>query len=293
MKTLIVNADEFGFTHHINKAIIEAHVDGIVTSTTMMVNMYAFEDAIILARRHSKLGVGLHFNLTYGRPASEKSASLTNTEGNFFSRFQLIKRLILGKARLSEVENEFEAQLAKFKNSGLQPSHFDSHQNIHLLPWIFPIFLRLAIREQVPIRLALDNKIALFEPQVPLLHYPFVLLQTRLWKRLIRVSISRMYQILLSSNNVKTTDHFLSIDMLYGRDNNKSPDILNKYISLLRMVQNGSNEIMCHPGYVDSKLISHCPLTFQREHELKALINPILKTIISDKNIKLITFREL
>ena len=70
MRLLIVNADDFGLTPGINRAIIEAHTRGIVTSATLMANMPAFYEAVQLAKVHPALGIGLHFNITQGRPVA-------------------------------------------------------------------------------------------------------------------------------------------------------------------------------------------------------------------------------
>ena len=68
MKRLIVNADDFGWTEGVNRGILEAHRNGIVTSTTVLANGAAFDAAMGLARRELRLGVGVHLNLSDGAP---------------------------------------------------------------------------------------------------------------------------------------------------------------------------------------------------------------------------------
>src|SRR5262245_40796711 len=84
-KRLIVNADDFGLTAGVNRAIIEGHTRGAITSATLMANMPAFDAAVRLAKDHPSLGVGLHINITQGRPVADASrvSSLINDRGEF------------------------------------------------------------------------------------------------------------------------------------------------------------------------------------------------------------------
>src|ERR1700742_389850 len=73
LSTLIINADDFGLSSVVNRAILASMEEGLVTSTSMMANMPGFDHAIGLARVHAKLAgrIGIHLNLTQGRPLSE------------------------------------------------------------------------------------------------------------------------------------------------------------------------------------------------------------------------------
>lgn len=75
-RQVIINADDFGLSPAVNRGIIEAYRAGGITSTSMMVNMPGLADAVHAARSLPGLGVGLHFNLTYGRPLSDPAPSL-------------------------------------------------------------------------------------------------------------------------------------------------------------------------------------------------------------------------
>ena len=87
MKRLIVNADDFGLTEKVNQAIIQGHLEGIITSASLLATGAAFESAVTLARQHPKLGVGVHLNLTEGMPVSEPASipSLVTEKGLFLS----------------------------------------------------------------------------------------------------------------------------------------------------------------------------------------------------------------
>ena len=145
---LIVNADDFGISIGTNYGILEAHKNGIVSSTTLMVNMPACGHAIELAKSNPTLGVGIHFNLTKGKPMTTID-SLTSTSGEFFKNY---KNVALAKEE--DIEKELRAQLEKFLSYGIEPSHFDSHHHVHLLPNVMNVVERLAKEYNKPIRKA-------------------------------------------------------------------------------------------------------------------------------------------
>ena len=78
MSLVIINADDFGYSQGINLGIIEAHKNGILSSTTMMANMPGFEHGVELAKNNPKLGIGVHLNLTCGKPLLDNVPSLTD-----------------------------------------------------------------------------------------------------------------------------------------------------------------------------------------------------------------------
>src|SRR5574337_787269 len=126
MKQLVVNADDFGLTEGINRGILEAHRRGILTSTTLLANGAALESAVALAIESPQLGVGIHLNLTQGRPVSDpyRVPSLVDEGGCFFGGpASLARRILLGKVRPAEVEREFAAQIEKVRGAGLEMTH--------------------------------------------------------------------------------------------------------------------------------------------------------------------------
>src|SRR5215813_4743172 len=138
-KRLIVNADDFGLTAGVNRAVIEGHTRGVITSATLMANMPAFDAAVRLAKDHPSLGVGLHINITQGRPVADASrvGSLINDRGEFWgTSMAVFKRLLAGRLKIEEVVIELRAQIEKALNAGLRPTHVDSHKHTHALPQI-------------------------------------------------------------------------------------------------------------------------------------------------------------
>ena len=80
MRQLIVNADDFGLTSGVNRGIVEAHRDGVVSSTTLMASGSAFDDAVEAARMLPRLSVGCHVVLIDGTPVSPPGAADTLLE---------------------------------------------------------------------------------------------------------------------------------------------------------------------------------------------------------------------
>lgn len=144
---LIVNADDFGLSQAVNRGVIAAHRDGIVTSASIMVNGPAFEHALELARAHPALDVGVHLTLTELAPVAppETVPSLLGSDARFAPHaIAFARRYARGAIRLEEVRTELEAQLARARAHGLQARHIDSHQHVHVLPGIARIVADLA-----------------------------------------------------------------------------------------------------------------------------------------------------
>lgn len=152
MKKLIINADDFGLTEGCNKGIIKAINDGIVTSTTVMINMpYAIEGIELLKKMAFK-SVGVHLTLTGGIPTLpiESVPSLIDYENKFFKK----KALLFPHMNLTEVEMELRNQIELFIKTGMKPSHLDSHHHIHMHDGVREVVENLAIEFNLPLRIA-------------------------------------------------------------------------------------------------------------------------------------------
>lgn len=150
MIQLIVNADDFGFSSGVNYGIIDTHLNGIVNSATMMMNMEGTEHAIQLAKEHPSLQVGIHLVLTCGKPLLQDVGSLTNEEGYFHSLSEL--HLKKDSVHLEEVEREWTAQIEKFLSSGVPLTHMDSHHHVHTIEELLPVVQRLSKKYNLPVR---------------------------------------------------------------------------------------------------------------------------------------------
>src|SRR5246127_336899 len=147
MKDLIVNADDLGWTHGVNRGIAEAHRNGIVTSASLIANGCAFEAGVQTARESPQLGVGVHLNLSDGNPVApaEEVKSLLDENGDFSGGPEaLLFRLTAKKLETKEVEAEWNAQIEKVRAAGIRPTHLDGHKHVQMLPGLFAVALRLA-----------------------------------------------------------------------------------------------------------------------------------------------------
>ena len=150
-RALIVNADDFNLTAGVSRGIAEAHRAGIVTSTTVMVNLPGLRDNLGHIRDLPRLGLGLHLNLTLGTPVSpaETVRSLLDPDG----RFVRDPARQLKSADPDEIAREWDAQLQAFVTAaGRPPTHLDTHHNLHAHPPASDIALGLAKRLRVPLR---------------------------------------------------------------------------------------------------------------------------------------------
>ncbi len=139
-----MNADDLGLSSAINAGILQAHIHGIVTSTSIVASGQAFDEGVELANQHPSLGVGVHLTLVEENSVSQNVPSLAPHEVLPATYGQLVKNVLAGRIRLSDIEKEFRAQIEKCLLAGLNPTHLDSHQHTHALPLIFPIAIRIA-----------------------------------------------------------------------------------------------------------------------------------------------------
>jgi len=230
-KYLIVNADDFGLTDGTNKAIIDCFNNGIVRSASIMPTGKAFDGAILLAKQHPQLSVGVHLTLVGEKPVllSRKVPTLVNMEGNFHnSQKEFIYKYLIRKVSIKEVKDELEAQIAKVSEAGVKLTHLDSHQHLHILPGIIDIVIGLAVKYRIKnIRVPLEWSNASIKPKNFFLNV--LSLQAR--KKILKAGLG-------------CADHFWGLQKS-GRINEAA---LFNFIANCRP---GTTEMMCHPAYID------------------------------------------
>lgn len=143
----IFNADDFGISKGVNAAIEQAHKEGILNSTSLMINQKYADEAIEKAKQMPDLEVGLHINLTNENPAANPQdiPLLVNKDGKFKNGFVnlLIMSFLHPRELKRQAEIEIRAQIEKYLQSGLKLEHLDSHRHIHLIPVIFKVAEKL------------------------------------------------------------------------------------------------------------------------------------------------------
>jgi chitin disaccharide deacetylase len=137
---MIINGDDFGYSEAVNRAIIQAHRQGVLTSASLMINESAASDAVQLAKANPNLAVGLHLVLALGRAALPHSEipHITDIQGKFAdSSFRAGLNYYFSRVARSEMRREMRAQFERFAATGLPCSHVDGHTHMHMHPVVF------------------------------------------------------------------------------------------------------------------------------------------------------------
>jgi hopanoid biosynthesis associated protein HpnK len=287
VKNLIVNADDLGWTEGVNKGIAEAHRHGIVTSTSMLANGKAFAKAVELVEKMPALGVGVHLNLSDGAPVAERKqvGSLVNSKGIMQGGPEsLLLRMARRGLEVEQVEREWDAQIRKVREAGIQPTHLDGHKHVHMLPGLFEIALRLGKRhgigavriahEASPLRAALSAG----EEQ-----HAGVVMRQGVQARGLKL-LARDARELAERAGIATADYFCGIA--------QTGELTREGMArLLENLPEGTTELMCHPGYADAELEkSATRLQHSRQTELEILTDKEIRKLVASQGIRLIDY---
>jgi chitin disaccharide deacetylase len=286
VRSLIVNADDLGWTEGVNRGIAEAHLHGIVTSASLLANGRAFESAVKLALTTPGLGIGVHLNLSDGPPAAdpETITSVVNDRGELSGGPEnLLLRLARRSMRLEEAESEWDAQIQKIRDTGIRPTHLDGHKHVQMLPGLFDIALGLAKRHGIPaIRISLEDsrlRTALSSGAQQggvVIKQGFQARGLKLLARDAREQAERW--------GIATADYFCGIAQTgaLAREG---------VLRLLEILPEGTTELMCHPGYVDAELEnSPTRLKACREAELAIFTDTQVRNLVASQGIRLIDY---
>lgn len=288
MRRLIINADDFGFTPGVNRAIVEAHTRGVVTSSTLMANGMAFAEAALIARTLPKLSVGCHVVLIDGEPvlaSSQLPSLIVRGSGPRFrdSLKAFGARAIAGGIDPGEVTAEATAQIRNLQSAGIAVSHIDTHKHTHLFPGILQALLRAA--KSCGVR-AVRNP---FGPKFPL-RSTDLLKRPKLWTRYAEVKLLRRFadrfHETVASEGFSSPRGTLGIEVT---------GVLNETLfqALAQSIPDGTWEFVCHPGYNDADLrAASTRLRQSRESELRVLTLPAAREMLGREGIQLISYRD-
>jgi hopanoid biosynthesis associated protein HpnK len=285
VRRLIVNADDFGLTAGVNRAIVEGNRQGIVTSATLMANAQASEAAIDLAKSQPSLKTGCHVVLIDGVPLAANLPSLTNGSARFRNSLkQFAMAAVRKQIAAEEIEREVEAQIRKIQSSGITLTHVDSHKHTHMFPHVLRPLLRAA--RACGIR-------AVRNPFEPMRSWPgsMVLSTPALWLRSAGVMAFGMFAAefrrAIKEQGMASTDGTVGIAVTGLLDQ-------QKLLRILEALPEGTWELVCHPGYSDADLQSAgTRLTQSREIELAALTSEATKETLVRRKIELISYADL
>ncbi len=288
MRRLIVNADDFGFTSGVNRAIVEGHTRGVVTSSTLMANGRAFEEVVQLARTVPNLSVGCHIVLIDGTPVLHPAELPTLTANFGGATFRdgiksFAARALLGRIDSEQIEAEASAQIRKIQSAGIVVSHIDTHKHTHLFPQVLKPLLRAASSCGVQ---AIRNP---FGPRRPLQSRQ-LLARAGLWTRFAEVrflrTFSRSFRESVKREGFVTPDGTLGIEVTGALDE-------TLFRAIAASIPEGTWEFVCHPGYNDADLrAARTRLRESREIELRVLTKPEARHLLEQEGIELISYRD-
>ena len=267
LKQLIVNADDYGHTSGISLGIRQAHLNGIVTSTSAMMNRPTAREAIQIAQEECpKLGLGLHLVLTTGKPLlpAGEVGSLVDSEGNFHRLAALLDRC--NEINLTEVNREWHAQVAAFRAiAGCNPDHLDSHHHSsYFSTALFQLMLNLTDELDCPIRL------------------PWGLEETVLAEQLSQTDGERSHR--------RCPQVFFSD---FYDDGVSLPHLKSIIENIASDSEHSLFELMCHPAVVDDEVRQITSYNDQRATELMLLQSQEIKSLLKWHDIQLIRFSDI
>ncbi len=287
-RILIINADDLGYTQGVNEAIRRCSLAGMLRSATLMANGPAFDHAVAMVRDNEKLDVGVHLVLTELPPVSptEKVRCLVDERGCLpDSPWKLIALLLRGRINREAIRQELSSQIAKVLDSGLRPTHLDSHKHVHVIPQVLEVVMEMSRKFSIPwvrnpfdetrflrlVRLVNESKTASFCLQHG--------------KARVIGACRPSFVGRIRESGVRLPDHFFGISLT---------GVWNEAVmsTLLDGLPLGITEWMVHPGDCDQDLLrSDTRLAEQREEERDLLLSPGLQEHLARQRITLSSFR--
>jgi predicted glycoside hydrolase/deacetylase ChbG (UPF0249 family) len=286
MLRLIVNADDFGMTSGVTNGIVESMTAGIVSSTSLMVNMASAPEAVALARKHG-LAVGMHLNLTTGRPVSPPRdiPSLVRGDGSFHSHAEFRRRLVNLKISIRDMDREFSAQIEAARRMGIEPTHLDTHHHLHL--WLPVAWALLRAGRRSGIRKTRTTRTT-----------DMAIRAVR--SKTLREWAKRRYKTVAASFLGRwfvLPTWRMEASVFRAKGNDHAHPGLDEWLRLVGQLEtlpaDHTVEIPCHPGYVDDELRGYARYAEGRHEEILVLTSQELKTALSRAGIRLVTFRDL
>jgi predicted glycoside hydrolase/deacetylase ChbG (UPF0249 family) len=279
-KQLIVNADDYGRTKGVSRGILHGHRKGIVTSTTVMINVPGIEARLDEALACPALGLGLHIVHTHWPPAlpPTRIPDLVDKDGLLLGQYELWARA--SEVPIDQLEAEMDAQFERFTRlAGRPPDHVDCHQFVHLYPPFFSVYAGVAERHGVPVRnpFSVHLNFRTFFSVAPFaVEHPVAEIE-----RMIESDVK-----LLTDKNLAFPD-----DLIFNFSAQKELT-MDHVLALLDGVHDGVTELVCHPAFVDEELATS-GYPGARETELAFLTHPLVRDRVQALGIELVTFAAL
>lgn len=269
-KYLVVNADDFGLSKGISDGILEALQKKWVSDVSMVANGEAFDYAVSLLKREDIASCGVHLCFIDKESPLTDAPGFLLDHGRFLTnRYKLLFRSLLKRREfLGFLERELRAQIKKVKDSGLQVSHLDGHQHLHIFPGISEIVIKLCVEYDVPfVRLPWADR---FSPASSVMNF-----LSRRMKRLAALHAVDSPVTL----GFDTSGHLSRADVTH-------------YLERIDRSSESFFELITHPGFGDSETIrkySHWGYSWDAEQEALSVLTT---ACLDSKNITLTNFSE-
>lgn len=254
MTKLIINADDFGYSKGVNYGIIESHLNGVVSSTTMMANMNGLEHALKLIPFVPDLGIGIHLSLTMGRPVTGHASNLVDELGVFKSR----EYYKTHTADLDQLYTEWKAQIEKLLNLGVELTHIDSHHYVHTFGKHLKVTEQLSKEFDLPVRVYSDV--------------------------LERTANEQCY-VTESFWNLFNYPEFKDMSVPFKDKEKELLSIIEK--DARRFSDYGSVEASCHPGFLDTDVYFNSSFNLPRMREVEVLSSGIFAEMLKKYGYKI------
>lgn len=255
MKNLIINADDFGYSKAVNFGIMESHINGVLTSTTLMANMPGVDHAVSLLKDMPNLCVGAHLTLTCGKPIlGNKVSTLIKTDGCFYKLSDIESNAT--KMDKSEIYEEWKTQIKDLLKKGVNLSHIDSHHHVHTFKEHKEIIKSLSEEFNLPVRNCdnnLENKIRFLD----LCNYNPIRNMEEKYED-VRIECFKVIEELIKRN-----------------------------------IQYENTEAMCHPAFLDSHLFENSSFNIARIREVDILCDQLMRDFINKYEIKLCNYKNI
>jgi chitin disaccharide deacetylase len=252
--TLVVTADDLGLSRGVTKGVLEAHRNGVVRSTSLLVTFPASEEGAALARAERDLEVGVHLDLVGGWPINDPAAipTLVDDDGRFHPLSTLASRLFTRRIRASEVAAELRAQVERARRWGIPALAWDSHRHVHLMPPVARVVSALA--KELGARWLRRGR----APNI----------QSALMGKSAAIHAASLISEIAYGRMPGNTWY---IDLTSGR-----PRLDATAVALLATYP-GLGELSAHPGYPDEELRRVDSLVETRRDDLELLTDPLLR----------------
>jgi hopanoid biosynthesis associated protein HpnK len=273
-----VNADDFGLSAGVNRGIEESFRCGILRSASLMPNGEAFADAVRIARQLPGLGVGIHLSLVGERSLAprEASGSLVDEHGFLPASYaEFARGYFLGRFTLRAIRREVDAQIQRVLDTGIRPTHLDSHQHLHLFPGIFKIAIEAAHAANIGvIRVPHEQGLS-----------PRFRVSPRAMRLLVLNIFCRHAKRMALARGLHVAHHFWGLEFSGSLGE-------SELLRILENVSSGINEVMMHPGISDKTMQGKYPWGYKWDMETAALRSSAVRQLIAERRIRLASFEE-